>query len=95
MKYLKARLTGQGKVALLGMGFGSRSYYYAWDILCETYGRSDVIANAQFKKTHTLPPEIQRNLRASPVFANVVTNVVNNLTQLGYISDLEAETVLN
>ena len=39
MKYLKSRLTGQGKIALLGMEFGSRSYYHASDILCETYGR--------------------------------------------------------
>ena len=46
MQYLKISLTGQAKAAILGMGFSSQSYYHAWDILCEKYGRSDVIVNA-------------------------------------------------
>ena len=56
MQYLKTSLTGQAKAAKSGMGFSSQSYYHAWDILCEKYGRSDVIVNAQFKKIHTHPP---------------------------------------
>ena len=48
MQYLKTSLTGQAKAAILGMGFSSQSYYHAWDILCEKYGRSDFIVNAQF-----------------------------------------------
>ena len=46
MQYLKNSLTGQAKAAISGMGFSSKSYYHAWDILCEKYGRSDVIVNA-------------------------------------------------
>ena len=54
-------------------------------IYSEKYGRSDVIVNAKFKKIHTHPP-IQHDDSTSIVkFANVVTNVVNTLTELGYI----------
>ena len=95
MQYLKTSLTGQAKAAISGMGFSAQSYYHAWDILCEKYGRSDVIVNAQFKKIHTQPPIRHDDSTNIVRFANVVTNVVNTLTQLGYTSDLEAEAVLS
>ena len=95
MQYLETSLTGQAKAAISGMGSSSQSYYHARDILCEKYGRSDVIVNAQFKKIHTHPP-IRHNDSTSIVkFANVVTNVVNTLAQLGYTSDLEEEAGLS
>ena len=77
------------------MGFSSQSYYHAWDILCEKYGRSDVIVNAQFKKTYAHPPIRHDDSTSIVKFANVVTNVVNILTQLGYTADLEAEAGLS
>ena len=95
MQYLKTSLTGQAKAAISGMGFSSQSYYHAWDILCEKYGRSDFIVNAQFKKILTHPPVRHDDSTSIVKFANVVTNVVNTLTQLGYTSDLEAEAVLS
>ena len=95
MQYLKTSLTGQAKAAISGMGFSSQSYYHAWDILCEKYGRSDFIVNAQFKKIHTHPPVRHDDSTSIVRFANVVTNVVNTLTQLGYTSDLEAEAGLS
>ena len=76
------------------MGFNSQSYYYAWNILCEKYDRSDVIVNVQFKKVHTHPPIWQDNSTSIVKFANVVTNVSNTLIQLGYTSELEAEAGL-
>ena len=88
---LKTSLTGQAKAAISGMGFSSQSYCHAWDILCEKYDRSDFIVNAQFKKIHTHPPVRHDNSTSIVKFANVVTNVVNTLTQLGYTSDLESE----
>ena len=91
MQYLKTSLTNQAKAAISGMGFSSQSYYHAWDILCEKYGRSDFIINAQFKKIHTHPPVRHDDSTSIVKFANVVTNVVNSLTQLGYTSDLESE----
>ena len=93
--YLKTSLTSQAKAAISGMGFSSQPYYHAWDILCEKYGRSDVIVNAQFKKKHTHPPIRHNDSTSILKFANVVTNVVNNLTQLGYTSDLDAEAGLS
>ena len=95
MQYLKTSLTGQAKAAISGIGFSSQSYYHAWDILCEKYGRSDVIVNAQFKKIHTHPPIRHDDSTSIVKFANVVTIVVNTLTQLGYTSDLEAEAGLS
>ena len=95
MQYLNTSLTGQAKAAMSGMGFSSQSNYHAWDILCEKYGRSDVIVNAQFKKIHTHRPIRHDNSTSIVRFANVVTNVVNTLTQLGYTSDLEAEAGLS
>ena len=95
MQYLKTSLTGQAKAAISGMGFSSQSYYHAWDILCEKYGRSDVIVNTQFKKIHTHPPIRHDDSTSIVRFANVVKNVVNTLTQLGYTSDLEAEAGLS
>ena len=50
MQYLKTGLTGRAKAEISGMGFSSQSYYHAWDILCEKYGRLDVTVNAQLKK---------------------------------------------
>ena len=91
MQYLKTSRTGQAKAAISGMGFSSQSYYHAWDILCEKYGRSDFIVNAQFKKIHTHPPVRHDDSTCIVKFAIVVTNVVNTLTQLGYTSDLESE----
>ena len=91
MQYLKTNLTGQAKAAILEMGFSSQSYYLAWDILCEKNSRSDVIVNAQFKKIHTHPRIRHDDSTRIVKFANVVTNVVNTLTQLGYTSYLESE----
>ena len=91
MQYLKTSLTGQAKAAISGMGFSSQSYYHAWDILCEKYGKSDFIVNAQFKKMHTHPPVRHDDSTSIVKITNVVTNVVNTLTQLGYTSDLESE----
>ena len=91
MQYLKTSLTGQAIVAISGMGFSSQSYYHAWDILCEKYSRSDFIVNAQFKKIHTHPPVRHDDSTSIVKFANVVTDVVNTLIQLGYTSDLESE----
>ena len=91
MHFLKISLTGQAKAAISGMGFSSQPYYRAWDILCEKYGRSDFIVSAQFKKIHTHPPVRYDDSTSTVKFANVVTNVVNTLTQLGYTSDLESE----
>ena len=95
MQYLKTSLKGQAKAAISGMGFSSQSYYHAWDILCEKYGRSDVIVNAQFKKIHTNPPIRHDDSTSIVRFANVVTNVVNTLTQLEYTPDTEAEAGLS
>ena len=95
IQYLKTCFTGQEKAAISGMGFSLQSYYHAWDILFEKYGRSDVIVNAQFKKIHTPPPIRHEDSTSIVRFANVVTNVVNTLTQLGYTSDLEAEAGLS
>ena len=92
MRYLKTSLTGQAKAAISGMGFSLQSYYHAWDILCENYGRSDVIVNAQFRKLHTHSPIRHDNSTSIVRFANVVTNI---LTQLGYTSDLESERGLS
>ena len=91
MQYLKTGLTGQANAAISGMGFSSQSYYHAWYILCKKYGRSDVIVNAQFMKILTHPPIWYKDSTSTFKFANVVTNVVNTLTQLGYKSDLESE----
>ena len=95
MQYLKTSLTGQAKEAISGMGFSSQSNYHAWDILCEKYGRSDAIVNAQFKKIYTHPTIRHDDSTSIVRFANVVTNVVNTLTKLGYTSDLEAEAGLS
>ena len=95
MKYLRTSLRGQAKAALFGKGFSSQSYYHAWDILWEKYGRSDVIVNAQFKKIHIHPPVRHDDSTSVVKFANVVTNVLNTLTQLEYTSDLEAEAGLS
>ena len=91
MQYLQTSLTGQAKPTTSGMGLSSQSYYHAWDIHCEKYRRSDVIVNAQFKKIQTYPPIWHDDSTCFLNFANVVTNVVNTLTQLGYTSDLEAK----
>ena len=73
------------------MGFSSQSYYHACDILCEKYDRSDVIVTAQFKKIHTHPPIRDDDSTSIVKFANLVTNVMNTLTQLGYTTELESE----
>ena len=95
MQYLKTSLTGQAKAAISGMGFSLQSYHHAWDILCQKYGGSDFIVNAQFKKKYTHPPVRHDDSTSIVKFENVVTNVVNTLTQPGYISDLEAEAGLS
>ena len=77
MQYLKTSLTGQAKAAISGMDFSSQSYYNAWDVLCEKYGRSDVIVSAQFKKIHTHLPVRHDNSASIIKFANVIKNVLN------------------
>ena len=91
MQYLKNSLTGQTKAAISGIGFSSQSYYHAWDILCKKYDISDFIVNAQFKKIQPHPRVRHDDPTRIVKFANVVTNVVHTLTQLGYTSDLESE----
>ena len=95
MQYLKRSLTGQAKATISGMGFSSQSYYLAWDILCEKYGRSNVIVIAQFRRKHTHRPIRHKDSTSIVKFAILVTNMVKTLTQLGYTSDLEAELGLS
>ena len=95
IQYLKTSLTGQAKAAISGMGFSSQSHYHTWDILCEKYGRSDVIVNEQFKKIHTHPQIWHDDSTSIVKFANVFTSAVNTLTHLGYTSDLESEEGLS
>ena len=96
MQYLKPILTGQAKAnaATSGMGFSSQLYYHALDILCQKYGRSDVIANSQLKKNYNHPQVRHDNSTSVVKIANMPINVVNtfqkSLTQLGYTSDLES-----
>ena len=52
MQYMKTSRSCQAKAGISGIEFSSLSWHLAWDKLCEKYGRSDVIVNAQFKKTH-------------------------------------------
>ena len=56
---------------------------------------ADQIVKAQFRKIHTHPPIRHEDSTSIVKIANVVTNVVNTLTQLGYTSDLEAEAGLS
>ena len=95
LQYLMTNLTDQAKAAVSGIVFSSQSYYHAWDIHFEKFGRCDVIVHAQFKKKHTHTPVWHDDSTTIVKFANVVTNVVNTLTQLGYTSDLESEGGLN
>ena len=73
MQYLKNSLTSKAKEAISGMGFSSQSYYHAWDILCEKYGRSDFIVDAQFKKIHTQPAVRHDDSTSIVKIADVVT----------------------
>ena len=82
MQYLKTSLMGQAKAAISGMRFSSQSYYHAWNILCDKYGRSDVIVNAQFMKIHNHPPIRHDDSTSVVKFANLVTNVVNTWLNL-------------
>ena len=95
MQYLKTSLTGQAKAAISGMGFSSQSYYHAWDILCETYGRSDVIVNAQIKKINTHPAIRHDDSTSIVNFAIVVTNVVNTLTWIHIRPRMRRRTMFN
>ena len=45
---LRTSLAEQAKSAILGMRFSSQAYYNAWYILCQNYGRSDVIFSTQY-----------------------------------------------
>ena len=80
MQYQRWSLFGQAETAISGLGFSSQSYYHAWYILCEKYGRSDVLVKAQFKKIDTHPPIRHNDSTSIAKFANVVTNVVNTVT---------------
>ena len=51
--------------------------------------------NAQFMKIHTHPSIRNDDSTSIVKFANVVTNLVNTLTRLGYTSDPEAEVGLS
>ena len=95
MQYLKTNLMGQAKAATSGVGFSSQSYlsslgytlWEVWQIRCHS--------QRAIQKIHTHPPVWQDESTIKVKFANVVTNVVNTLTQLGYTSDLESEEGLN
>ena len=52
--------------------------------------RSDVIVKAQFKKIPTQPQVWHHKSTNIVKLANEITNMLNNLTQLGYTSDLVA-----
>ena len=95
MQYLKISLTGQAKAAISGLGFSSRAYYQAWDILCKKIGRPRVFVESQLKKIYTHPPVRHDDSSSIVHFSNVVTNTVSVLTRLGFQRDLESEGVLN
>ena len=78
MQYLKTTLTGPTKAAKLRKGFNSKSYYRAWHILCEKYGRSDVIVNTNFKRIHAHP-----HTASIVKFSNVVTIMAKIMSKLG------------
>ena len=84
MQYLNTSITSQVKAVILGTEFSSQSYHHAWDILYEKYGRSD---------TH--PAILHDNSTSIVKLANVVTNLANTWTQIGYTSDRKGEAGLS
>ena len=95
MQCLKISISEQAMAAISGLAFISQAYYIAWDFLCKIFSRPRVIVESQLKKIHTLAPVRHDDSNGIARFANVVTNTVNVLTQLGFRHVLESEGVLS
>ena len=95
MQYLMISFTGRAKAAISGLGFNSKSYYQACNILCKNFGRPRVIAESQLKKTYTHTPVRHDDSSSIFRFSNIVTYRVNVLTRFGFQHDLELGRVLS
>ena len=94
MQNLKTSITGPAKAAISGMGFTTQAYYSAWEVLTNRVGKQSLIVQAQLQNIYS--HQFVRQIDSSSIikFSSVITNVVNLLQQLGYLSYLQSEGVL-
>ena len=95
MKYLKTLVTGKARAAIEGMGYNGSMYRIAWETLSRDFGRPELVVNAQLRKIHSYPFIKPHDASEIIKFSHIVCSCVNVLTQFGFESDINSESVLN
>ena len=95
MKYLKSLLNGKAKAAIEGMGFSGQMYQVAWQTLDHDFGRPELVVNAQLRKVHDYPFIKPHDSLEIVRYSQIVSGCVNVLSQYGYESDINSESVMS
>ena len=95
LKYLKSLLNGKTKAAIEGMGFFGQKYQVAWQTLEHDFGRPELVVNAQLRKIHSYPFIKPHDSLEIVRYSQIVSGCVNVLSQFGYESDINSESVMS
>ena len=91
MNHLKTLVTGKAKEVIAGLGYTGDMYDIAWN----TFGRPQVVVNAQLRRIYTFPPVKAYDSVALVKYSRIVSSCVQVLTQMDYVGDLQSEGVLS
>ena len=94
-QYLKTLVTGKATAAIEDMGYSSQRYQLAWQTLEHDFGRSELVVNAQLRKTHVYSFIKPHDSLEIVKYSHVVSGCVKILTQFGYEMDIGSESVLH
>ena len=94
MNHQKTMVTGKAKEAIASLGYTAEMYNVAWNVLVRSFGKPQMVVNAQLKKIYSFPPMKLYDGAALIKYARIVSSCVNVLTQFNYMGDLNSEGVL-
>ena len=94
-QYLKCLVSGKAKAAIESRGFSDQMYQVAWQALEHNFRRPELVVNAQLRKIHAHPFIKPHHSLEIVKYSQIVSGCVNVLSQYGYESDTNSESVMS
>ena len=95
MDHLKTSVTGKAEAAIARMGYSGEMHRLAWEALSRTFGRTQIVVNAQFKQSQANQFIKPHDSQLIKKYSQTISNCVNVLTQYHCVGDLTSESVLS
>ena len=83
------------KAAIEGLRFSGQMFQVVWQTLEHDFGRPELVVNAQLRKIHAYPFIKAHHSVEIVIYSQIVSGCVNLLSQYGYESDFNSESVMS